>query len=130
MSKRGPVKSITHHVLVIATLFLCLGGFLYNTYETFYKFITGARLVLTLSTSQSQLPLPVFVLCNHTAYKELPIGNNTIWQQEKYLELTRDPLNMLFDVKDGNGVVSYTAKELHTTLQGRCLAIEIHQKVK
>ena len=130
-------KNKTYYALVTISLILCIGGFINNSYETFNKFISGAGLVLTLSQYRDQLPLPVFVLCNHTAYKELPYevtyGNDTIWHEKRYLELTRDPNNMLLNMTNGmiiDSIVNYTTQELHTSLHGRCLSIYVHQQVK
>ena len=129
-------RNKAHCALVIVTLVLCVSGFMWNTYETFEKFISRARLVLTVSQSELQLPLPVFVLCNHLAYKELPYertkGNKSIWLEDRYLEQTRDPSD-LFRNEIWNGKekrLNYTTQELHTALHGRCLAIYVHTQVR
>ena len=91
-------KHKAYHVLVVVSILLCIGGFVYNTYDTVVKFIRGGKLVLTTSKSFAKLPLPVLVLCNHTAYKDIQYDNTTIWHQHRYLELTRDPEEILLNL--------------------------------
>ena len=130
-----PIKSYKgklFHSLVLTSAIFCIGGFIYNSYETFEKFISGAHIVLTSSQSHTNLPLPVFVLCNETAYKELPYGENSIYQLSKYLQLTRDPREMMFDLRDvfykGANVI-YNVQDLHTVVHGRCLVIQLQNPV-
>ena len=119
-------KSKTYHTLVLVSVVLCIVGFIYNTFGTFDKFINGGTLVLSESKSYPQLPLPVFLLCNDPPYHEIPYGNNTIWQEDRYLQLTRNPEEILISAKNYNVSVS----ELRTVNKGRCLVINVHQQVR
>ena len=126
--------------LMVVSLALCLAGFIYNTYGTFDKFILNAKLVVTSSEdSDEPLPLPDFVLCNETAYKKYPTkGKSHIWQEVKYLELTRNPEEIFLDLSKGlknsssteqNDKIIHKRTNLSTAFQGRCSVIHTHKTV-
>ena len=124
-------KHQIYKTIVVISVVFCIGGFIFNTYGTFDKFISQARLVVTSSQSSDFLPLPVFAICNETAYKKLPFGNDTMWREESYLKLTRNVDEILFGIRgsstDGSMFkVNYTSAELRTIFQGRCLVIHVH----
>ena len=122
--------------LVVVSIAFCLAGFIYNTYGTFDKFILGAKLVITSSEDNNDpLPLPDFVLCNETAYKEYPtLGKSPIWQKVKYLELTRNPEEIFVDIKNFTSNyefhnISHKRTDLYTAFQGRCSVIHTGKTV-
>ena len=124
----------TYNYFVFISSVICLCGFIYNTHETFDKFINSATLVLREAQSHQCLPLPTFVLCNDTAYKEIPsLQRFPIWQEDTYLELTRNPLEMLVSIEERNNTglrrINYTEENLNTVSHGRCQVIHIHQPV-
>ena len=123
---------------MIVSLVICVGGFIHNTFGTFEKFILGAKLVLITTQDTNHLPLPTFVICNDTAYKQLPKDKNTIWQEKEYVSLTRNPEEMqVQDIKvhvDDNSRstqrVNYTENELRTVYNGRCNVIKVDLQVR
>ena len=57
-------------LLRAAALLACLTGFVLNSGETFEKYFNGSTLVLSSTEDmQKDLPLPVFVICNYSAFK-------------------------------------------------------------
>ena len=117
-----------YRLFVVTSVLLCIAGFIWNTFGTFENFILGAKIVQSDKQANEQLPLPVFVLCNDTGYKEIPFWEDGIWQEDQYLKITRNPEEM---VTPGpfNSSLNLTKEDLYTAEYGRCSVIRSHQKV-
>ena len=128
-------ESKIYRMVKSLSIVLCVGGFIYNTFGTFEKYILAATTVVVTTQNKNELPLPVFVICNDTAYKKIPkdsISNETMWQVKRYLQETRNPAEMQVRLVDFNTQVpvNHTAKMLHTAYYGRCKVIKIEPKVR
>ena len=130
-------SEICFQALRAVTLLLCLTGFVLNSYETFNKYFKQATLVLSSTQHwKTELPLPVFVLCNISAFKETP-ANSSIWRASQYLDMTRNPKEILSNIHLYNPTSksillnpsSYTTEELRTVYFGRCLTIKLTNNV-
>ena len=114
-----------------------MAGFIVNSFGTFYKYFSKATLVLSWTESHhSWLPLPVFLICNQSAFKN-PHHVSSPWQMEEYTRQTRDPSEILHQVSIFSPLnhsrqeypADYKASELNTAFQGRCVSIQLEEKV-
>ena len=136
MAVTAVTKKNYFQVLWVFTLILCIAGFVLNVSETFHKFFNKATLVLSSTKAdQDALPLPVFVICNQTAFKE-PDSSKSVWAEQEYLEQTINPFNILLEISkyspltESNGnfhPAIYHTSELNTAYMGRCLCIELNE---
>ena len=115
MGLQNVAKSKIYRAFVAGSLILCIAGFTWNTFETIDKFISAAKLVLTESTeSYAELPYPVFVFCNNTAYREIPsLNESPMWQFEDYINLTRNPGEIINKITKSTGASFLSEKEVN-----------------
>ena len=76
-----------YRALWIVTFVFCFSGFLLETKTTWEKFWNEATLVMTSRNNHSQLPLPVFAICNYSAFKNV---SEELLHEEGFIRLTRD----------------------------------------
>ena len=130
-------KSDLLHVLKVATLIVCIVGFVMNCSETFHKYFSGATLLLlSIQSHWTSRPLPVFMICNSTSYKN-PSNSESIWNLQRYMDQTRDTGEILHNISIYSPTNSkpsykiepakYYTSELNTAYQGRCLFIELNE---
>ena len=137
ISKENWLKTFKAVVLI-----LCITGFALNTWETIKKYKEsneGSTFQLTFPEKENELPMPVFVLCNETAYKRKMTTkehSNLNFNETFYMNQTKNPDHFMpfkrlyFEWhNDEKRLVNYTTQELRTTYHGRCLAIKIDDKV-
>ena len=132
-----PNKSRNYQNVIIVSTVLCVGGFIYNTFGTFEKFIQAANIVVITTQKNDQLPLPNFVVCHDEAYKTLPAErsstNETMWQEEKYLQQTKNPEEIQMKIAENMALdaTNYTFNRsvLRTVHYGRCNVINIEPEV-
>ena len=118
--------------LRLSTYIGCLFGFVFNSFEVFQKFIQSTTLVLSYTQAANELPLPVFVFCNGSSYKQFP--NVSIYRREEYLKQTRDHdtfLRRIYLYGSDEDLDSnlFSKSELLTSIYGRCLSFKLMNKV-
>ena len=122
--------------LKIFTAFACIVCFILNSFETFKKFFQGSKLVITSTQEHHDLPLPEIILCQESAFSDMDSEGIMRWSKEKYINQTIDPEEIglkNLTLWSGGGeeklYENYTKGYLNTMFNGRCLTINIHQKV-
>ena len=119
--------------LKVFTALACIVCFVFNSFETFKKFFDGSKLVVTSTQENHELPLPVLILCQESAFTEMDNEGIMRWSIDKYLNRTTDPaeisLKELWSTRVYHSV-NYTLGTLNTMFSGRCLTVTINQTVR
>ena len=118
--------------LKVFTALACIVCFVLNTFGTFKKFFDGSKLVVTSTQENNELPLPVLLLCQESAFTEMDSEGIMRWSKGKYLNRTTDPAEISIKKLWSTRVdylVNYTLGTLNTMFSGRCMTITIHQTV-
>ena len=122
--------------LKLGTAIACTLCFIINSFVTFQMFFKGSSLVLLSIQENSELPLPVMILCSQSAFKAVDQDGIMGWSKEKYLEQTMDPFKIdvnvaTFNRANGQRIELENVKlrKLNTMFSGSCLTIDIERRV-
>ena len=128
-------------VLKYVTISGCLVAFILNVYGTSKAYFNDATMVLTsIQNDRTKLPLPILLICYSSPFKHFP-QHRSIYNDEEYYNLTENLDNLLLEVAISTRHQSHektwqnvpfnriSMKELKTQYMGRCLSIQVPQKV-
>ena len=131
-------------VLKYVTISGCLVAFILNVYGTSKAYFNDATMVLTSTQNdRTKLPLPILLICYSSPFKHFPQHRIREYKNnyEEYYNLTENLDNLLLEVAISTRQQSHektwqnvpfnriSMKELNTQYMGRCLSIQVPQKV-
>ena len=131
-------------VIKVATFFLCLAGFIANSYAIFIQFIGKKTISSQNVESNAELLLPSFTICSLSGFKE-EIDELEDLELENYLKKTLDlgeifvgvyefPIDGRRSIIDSEAIkVNATTWKLTTTYskyKGRCHTLTYQKLVK
>ena len=124
--------------LQVATAVVCVALFVVNVLGTALSFFNKATVVFsTTQTTNTELPLPAFLICNGYPYQSVGDGSTSLWDGNVYLNATRDPKDFgvslqtvsLYGVGIDVDPKLYSTKVVNTVFHGRCLFLKFKNMV-
>ena len=148
VSKRNTSNKTCFHGLKMASIVLCILGFVGNSYLTFQQYIGEQTLIIHDNEPNSKLLIPSFTLCGHEGFRkensdvsDLEINNyiSNTFSLNEIVYCIRDEYKSNFKVSNCTGEPLFKIDpekpnkwKLTTTYsawRGRCYTIEYLQKV-
>jgi hypothetical protein len=77
----------------VVVVMLCLGLFIFNSFENAMQYYTGKTMVTTEMETPYELSLPSFTFCNSSGFKSL----NNFYDKSQYLENTIKASDIFMD---------------------------------
>ena len=126
-------------VLKVATLFICLGGFIANSYIIFTQFIGKKTITSQNTENNDRLLLPSFTICSLSGFKE-EMDDYDDLVLENYLNKTLYLEEILYGYYDDEDFVDLDAMKADTSswkftitysqYKGRCHTLTYKKQVR
>lgn len=126
-------------VLKVVTFFICLGGFIANSYIIFTQFIGKNTITSQNTENNDRLLLPSFTICSLSGFKE-EMDNYDDLVLENYLNKTLNLEEILYGYYDDEDFVDLDEMKADTSLwkftitysqyKGRCHTLTYKKQVR